>query len=273
MAVVGLALGVVLAPSFAFAEVDTTVSAGASADASVSAADARSGLVAPRDQATGQSSGKRQYAPVMMNGSSTAGAGAEIEAREQMRIKMEDRASVNASTSVERREAAQERRVEVRNDARRALGERMILRLVAALDRLATLADRIESRATKLTDKGADVSTTAELLVVARAKIADGRVAIDEARVSLNGTTTATTAGTRCLGGASGTRCISDGALASQGNQMLRAHLERANAAVRAAHKALVDAVVSLKASVKVGTTGENGTSTSQTASTSVSAQ
>ena len=206
MAVVGLALGIVVAPSFAFAEVDTMVSAGASADASVSATDTRSGLVAPRDQATGQSSGKRQYAPVMMNGSSTAGA--EIKAREQMQIKMENRASVNASTSGERREAAQERRVDVRNDVRRALGERMISRLVAALDRLATLAERIESRATKLTDKGADVSTTAELLVVARAKIADGRAALDEARVSLNGTTTVTTAGTRCLGGASGTRCV-----------------------------------------------------------------
>lgn len=269
LAALGVIFAVTMVPSIAMAETDAgaTVDAGAAAETLVAPRDAASGqatgkVVAPRDVATGQSSGKRQYQPAQPGASTTVDA--EIEARDAVQMRMKMNAEANASTSMERREAAEKQMMEVRSEGRRALAERTLTRLAAALDRLSGLTDRLESRATKMSEKGVNVSATAALIASARAKIAEGRTAIADARAALDASADLA-ADPRCLDGATGTRCAPE---TSQGNQGLRASLEKANSAVRAAHKALVDALVSLKASVKV-----EATATTTVGSATTSAQ
>ena len=109
----------------------------------------------------------------------------------QKKMQEEHGKMMNASSTMndERKQEMQDRRDEMQKKQMEKRGEilkrnamKMIERMNAAIERLEKLADRIDSRITKLKEKGVDTTKTIAYLVNARAKIADAKTAVIAAK-------------------------------------------------------------------------------------------
>lgn len=204
---------------------------------------ALSGLVftgtASAEETTGTTDVKINIVPKPLLIKDRAGVATTTKAREALRINAEKANALRTATSSERREAvkekADERRAAVKEkvDAKRKaqikqIAERTIKRLTAAAERLEKLGDRLESRLDKLSAGGVDVSKSKELLAAARAKIAETKTGIDEAKTEI------------------------ETALSSESPkeafQKVREITGAANEKLKEAHKALVEAISSASA-------------------------
>lgn len=219
---------------------------------------ALSGLVftgtASAEETTGTTDVKINIVPKPLLIKDRAVVATTTKAREALRINAEKANALRTATSSERREAvkenAEEKRAAVKEkvDAKRRaqikeIAERTIKRLSVAIERLTKLGDRLESRLSKLSEGGVDVSKSKELLAEARGKIAEAKTKVDEARAEI------------------------DGAIASgdpkEAFQKVREITGAANEKIKEAHKALVLAISS--ASAKGGLKKATSTPTTTT--------
>lgn len=199
---------------------------------------------APRDVATGQSSGKRMATP---NASGTRPIPPAMENR------MMERERMGSGTPEERKEQMEEKREEMkermeerRGEIMKRMSERMIDRMTAAIERLTKLTDRIDSRIAKLSEKGVDTTTAKANVAIARTKLADAGAAVVAAQGAVAGAVSAADAATGST-------------TPSGAGKAVRDSLEKARLAVVDAHKAIVEAVKSLKANAKVEGHAEGG--------------
>ncbi|PIP73387.1 MAG: hypothetical protein COW88_02090 [Candidatus Lloydbacteria bacterium CG22_combo_CG10-13_8_21_14_all_47_15] len=109
--------------------------------------------------------------------------------------------------------------------------ERVFRRLDAALTRLEKLADRIQSRLTKLSERNIDISIAETLLATARKAIAEGRSALESVRAQGEALTTSDSP--------------------ARDYAEMKILTRTAIDAVKKAHRALVEAIKSVKASDK----------------------
>ena len=181
--------------------------------------------VAPRDSASGQATGKRMIA---------SGTPMNDEQREKME---------------ERREEMMERMVERRGEMMERMASHMITKMRAAVVRLTKLADRLDSRIAKLKAQGVSTATAEANIAIARTKIAEasatitlGEGSIASAVLSIDSAATGTAMSTAGKG--------------------VRDALEKARAAIKEAHKALVLAITSVKANVKVEVSASSSATT-----------
>lgn len=136
----------------------------------------------------------------------------------------------------ERQAEARERIAEKRSEILKHISEQMFRRMEAAIERYTKLSDRVDSRIQKLKEQGVNTAKSEELIKITRAKIAEAKTAVEAAKQEVEDA--ATLADTR----ASSTKPIDAG-------KRVRENLEKARIAITAAHKALVSAIESLKAS------------------------
>jgi len=245
---VGIAM---LAPTGVFAEETAAVSGSADAGASTNAGGETGTvkpkgpggpmqikIITPRDSASGQATGK-----VMLRASSTpVRPGVKTEMQGRMMAsgtpeKMNDRMDAAKERMGERRDEMKTRIMEKKSEILKRMAKQSILRLRAAADRLGKLADRLEARITKIKEKGGDTVKAAELLATARVQITAAKTAIATAEASI------ATAVVQADASASSTTNVDAG-------KPIREALRKAGEALKIAHKALVDAIVALKASV-----------------------
>ncbi len=218
-------------------------------------------VLAPRDTASGQSTGRRMMAtdtrplpPKMddrmekrdqMMGSGTKPMPAGIEMRNKMTASgtkplppgMEKRDHMMSSGTPmngERREEMKERMQERRGEVLKRMSTQMITRMEAAIDRFVKLADRLDSRVGKLKEKGVNTATAEANLAIARTKITEATTAVALAKSSIE------------------SAVASADASGEDAGKGVREALQNARQAIEAAHKALVIAVSSLKAGAKV---------------------
>lgn len=160
------------------------------------------------------------------------------EHMQEQRSKVEERRATveeKINTRLQEKRADIERRWEERKvrltDARkgriRTHIQKMVEHVKAVIARLASLADKVEVRITKLADEGTDVSVARGLLTTARTKIADAEAALDKARSALEAGPSAENPG--------------------QAFDEAKVIFEDVKSALREAHRALVDAIVSVK--------------------------
>jgi len=235
-----------LSPMFVSAQT-VTGSASASVDTGTtgSSSDSTSIIVSPRDTASGLPTGKRQHGEIIIKkeldrvmASGTKPLSPALEKQMRMRdVTLEHRAS---TTSV-RKEEAQERkgeRMQERGEMLKGRANLMITRMSAAIDRFSTLADRIDSRIAKLKASGVDTSTAEAKIAIARTKIAEAGVAVTLAKSGVS------------------TAVITADADVSvkpvDAGKAVREALQKALTAIEGARKALVEAIVSLRANIKV---------------------
>lgn len=166
-------------------------------------------------------------------------------ARDALRVN-----ALKATTSAEKREAVKEKIDEKRKAQIREIAARTIKRLEAAVERLAKLSDRLESRLNKLSEGGVDVSKSRGLLTEARAKIAEAKSKIAEAKASIE------------------TAVSSDSP--KEAFQKVREITGGANEKLKEAHKALVRAIssASAKGGLKKATTTPTTTNTESSETT-----
>ena len=134
---------------------------------------------------------------------------------------------------VAKQEELQARKKEMEAKAKEraaAYFEKMLKRLYAAVDRLQTLAQRVLSRAEKLAERGVDVSKTRELLAIAQTKIFDAKTKLEQVGVQVREVLSEE---------------IDKRALFERVKELTQSSVED----IKAAHRALVDAIASLKAS------------------------
>jgi hypothetical protein len=160
----------------------------------------------------------------------------------------------------EQRNIQRQKMEERKGEILKRMANQMIGRMKAAIDRLSKLADRVDSRIAKLKSKGVDTTVAEANIAIARTKIAAATSAVSAAESAV-------------LGAAAQADVIASSTVPSDPGKPVREALEKARLAVVDAHKALVDAVESLKANVKTkGDLDENtsevhatGTSTAST--------
>lgn len=213
---------------------------GATTDTSASGS-----VKSPRDSASGQSTGKREQAKEEMEEKRTFVIPHVLERREnlmasttQKREEAKERAEEKRKNMQERREEAKKKIIEKRSEILKRLALKIIGRMNAAIERIEKLSDRLESRVAKFKEKGVDTSNTEALLVIAETKLAEAR-----ALVAL---------GEGSLGEAVVVADLdADGDLDAKVDhgKPVREALAAAKDAVHAAHKAVVEAIASLKAS------------------------
>ena len=146
------------------------------------------------------------------------------ETREAKELQKREEKATELAERQKEREAKKIERV-------KAYFEKITTRLEAATERLSKLAERLESRAQKLaTEKGVDVGKTQELLGVAKTKIADAKTTIGQIQTEV----------VAMFAGETEPRVAFEKA---------KGLLETAKESVKAAHRALVEAIASLKAS------------------------
>jgi hypothetical protein len=133
-----------------------------------------------------------------------------------------------------RMEEARRQMQEKRSKILKRFAEMMIKRMNAAIDRLTKLADRLDSRIAKEKARGVNTSATEASLALARTKLADARTAVGVAEAAVAGAIASADTS------ASSTKPVDVG-------KPVREALNKAKDAVFAAHKALVQAVASLK--------------------------
>ncbi|MBI4121067.1 MAG: hypothetical protein HY457_02340 [Parcubacteria group bacterium] len=156
--------------------------------------------------------------------------------QEKKRLEQEQRRVEQEKDRAEKREHLKEER----RAAVKAYFEKMFRRFDAALERLSALADRAESRAKKLEERGIDVSEARAKLAEARSKIAEAKTTLQTLRGRIPGLLEESGSSARELLG-----------------EIKKDIQNEAVEAVKIAHKALVDAIVALKANVKVETETE----------------
>lgn len=139
----------------------------------------------------------------------------------------------------ERRQEMNARKEERRSEILKRMAEQMIGRMNAAIGRIEKLADRVDSRIAKLKEKGVDTTAATVNVATTRTKITEARAAVAKAGASI-------------LGAASQADAVTGSTTPSDVGKPVREALEEARIAVVAAHKALVAAIVSLKANVKI---------------------
>ncbi len=203
-------------------------------------------VVSPRDAASGLPTGKRLNGlppgtPVTgtrMNASGTktlpAGMEERMQNRDDMRVKLEERASTTRDNMQQRREDMKEKRQERRGEILKRQATMLINRMKAAIERIVKLSGRVDSRIVKLKEHGADTSKPEASMVIARGKIADAKAAVAAAEAAV------ANAVINADASASTTASVDPG-------KPVREALNKAKDAVIAAHKALVDAIESLK--------------------------
>lgn len=153
----------------------------------------------------------------------------------------------------ERVEQAKERVTERRSEALRTMATVLMGRLNAVIERQGTLADRIDSRIAKLKTQGV-VTTEAEANVAsARIKIAEAVTAVASAGARIESSLAAVDETLNTLSRQDAMKDVRDA-------------MRVAKDALTASHRALVDAVVSLKANVKIAPAPEAPEAASSTA-------
>lgn len=190
-----------------------------------------------------------QKAPLRVMASGTPPLPKELEERMKEREQKRDCISQTGASSTttdciregmenreERRAEARERMEEKRSEILKHLSEQMFKRMEAAIERYTKLSDRVDSRIQKLKEKGVDTTKSESLVATTRTKIAEAKAAVETARQEVEG------AATLADDSASSTKPIDAG-------KRVRENLEEARVAITAAHKALVSAIESLKAS------------------------
>jgi hypothetical protein len=180
-----------------------------------------------------------------------AGMEKRMEDRDDVRAKMMQNSSSTAGRGAEMREKMAERRGEIL----KRITNQMILRMNAAIERLTKLADRIDSRIVKLKEKGVDTAKAEANIAIARTKIAAAKAAVAAAG---NGVESASI---QADASASSTKPSDPG-------RTVREALTQARTAVFAAHKAIVDALTSLKVGAGVGMKATSTMSTGHDRST-----
>jgi len=131
----------------------------------------------------------------------------------------------------EKREENKKRLEERRREIIKAYMERILTRLNAAIERLEKIGDRLSSRLDKLEEKGVDVSAARALLENARQANNNAKEDLVLIKNSLD--------------------AVLEGDNPKTAFEDVRALLEEAKTSVREAHKALVEAIKTAKASVK----------------------
>lgn len=261
----------VLTPAFVLAQTEasagasteTTVSSDgtntATTDTTASGAAGAGGVVSPRDAASGLPTGKRQHAPVIIRkeisartASGTKPLPEDMEKRLENRDTMYNKLQGRASTTMdEKRAEMKERRSEILK--RNAM--RMVAHMNAAIGRLSKLADRVDSRIIKMKEHGADTTKAEANIALTRTKIAEASAAVKLAEDSI-------------AGAALSADVTASSTSPSDPGKMVREALNKAKEAVFAAHKALVEAIKSLKGikiDVTATTTAETNTGATTT--------
>lgn len=225
-----------LVPMFAFAEA-TTVKAGASLDAS-------GALKAPdAPQVSGYSFGASNPGSMSSGGGHNTGRESAsgtrpvpkaIEERMQERDVMHEKL-VGSSTEHrgEMRQNITKERVELFSH----FSATIIARMDAAINRLKKIADRLDSRITKEKARGVDTTKAEASVAIARVKMADAETAVTLAANIVSSTTVSIDLN-------------STTARPSDIGKPVRETLAKARESIFAAHKALVDAIVSLSGDV-----------------------
>lgn len=240
----------VLTPMLGSAQTEANASAGAEV--------AAQGVVSPRDTASGLPTGKRQPASAAITASGTKplspGMEKRLENRDGMRDKLADRASTTRENVQERRDEMKEKMQEKRSEILKRHATNMVRHMRAAIGRISKLADRMDSRIAKMKERGVDTSKPEANIAIARTKITEASAAVKLAEDAIAGAVIAADAN------ASSTVSADPG-------KAVREALNKAKEAIFAAHKALVEAIKSLKGirvdAVATTTAGTNtGTTT-----------
>ncbi len=166
--------------------------------------------------------------------------------REELKTQMEERKDEMEQKRETVKDQVEAQREEIRNqmEERRegAIGvikerlskftENLVKRFDAAIERLEVLADRIDSRISKMEAENLDVTDAKELMVVARIKLETAKTSaagIDLESVLVASSTATTTATIKA------------------DFDSLRTQIEKAKSDIKAAHAALVDVIKNLK--------------------------
>ncbi|MFH0804027.1 MAG: hypothetical protein V1896_00275 [Candidatus Zambryskibacteria bacterium] len=151
----------------------------------------------------------------------------EIENKKQiLRQEMASRTDAIKSSVQERRQNAVDKVIERINQ----FVSNIIKRYDAATNRLEILADRIDSRITKIESGNIDVSKAKELLTVARAKIEIAKAGVNDIASTTSNTTFGSTTAT-----------------VKKDFEVIKIQIEKAKEDIRVAHAALIDVVENLK--------------------------
>lgn len=265
-------LGSAQTDASASAGTETTVSGdGTSVAATAGAEVSAQGVVSPRDAASGLPTGKRQHAPVTItkeldkstpllsrtaSGTKPLAPAMEkrLENRDEMRDKLVERASTTRESAQERRDEMKEKMQEKKSEILKRHATNMVRHMRAAIGRISKLADRMDSRIAKMKERGVDTSKPEANIAVARAKIAEASAAVKLAEDAI--------AGAVALADVNASSTAP-----SDPGKAVREALNKGKEAVFAAHKALVEAIKSLKGiridAVATTTAGTNtGTTT-----------
>lgn len=210
-------------------------------------------VVSPRDSASGMPTGKRQYQPVIMRKELRASTTKEMG---EMRDKMMEARTAASTTRGEMKQKMEDRRGEIeqkrgemKNNMQNRMasmikkqGERVIKRLEAALDRLTNVAGRIDSRITKLGEKGINTTKAKADLAIAKTKIDAAKVKLDAAKTAIaaiisgSGTVASSTPSGDMLG-----------SMMSGKIMLIKEQVQGVETALKDAHQALVVAITDLK--------------------------
>ncbi len=202
--------------------------------------DGKVDIVSPRDAASGLPTGKRQYQPIIIRKVTDA------EENEQSRLnglppgdpmgkRMQNASGTMHEKMGERMDEAKERMGERKENHAKEMARKTIQRMAAAIARIEQLATRVDSRLQKLAANGRDVSTATPLLAKSREKLAAARIELTAAEAAVTTMTPGTGTST----------------MPSKDNPV-RMHLEAAKTLIHEAHKALEEAVSSIKGSKSV---------------------
>lgn len=176
-----------------------------------------------------------------------------VEVRENVkekRAELEEKRSEVRENVKERRDEVRQKMEERKSEILSRMAHQMIRRMKAAIERLDKLADRIDSRITKLKAKNIDTTKAETNISIARAKIAEAITAVKIAEGAVAGAIT------------QADMVAANKETSVDAGKPIREALEKARQAVFAAHKAIIDAVESLKATVKVRSDLDSNTST-----------
>lgn len=202
--------------------------------------------VAPKlpEVVNGQRDAAHEKATVRVNEQATRPLPNVAEKREnaqEKRVEREEKRGEVHENVKERRDEARQKIEERRSEILKRVAHQMIGRIKAAIERLVKLADRIDSRIVKLKAKGVDTGVAEANIAIARTKIAEARTEVNVAEEAV-------------VGAIAQAGMIVQDTTPVDAGKPIREALDVARKAVFVAHKAIVDAVVSLKASVKVKT-------------------
>lgn len=148
----------------------------------------------------------------------------------------------STTTRAERREEMQEKMAERRSEILKRIAERMIKHLELAIERMEKIAERVDSRIAKLKERGVNTAASEALLTTAREKITAAKTAVANAKAEM----------ANALAVAD-VDADGDGKMDKvDPGKKVRDFLATARNAVKDAHRALVEAIKSLKSSAEL---------------------